>query len=76
VKPESKCFLVLATMVGAWQESGENPAIFCYLMMWGASAVLRERAAILTPAFARLAACWKPSVTFFTRSIAQTNSRN
>jgi hypothetical protein len=30
---------LLATFVGAWQESGENPMIFCYLNIWCAAAI-------------------------------------
>lgn len=68
---------ILTTSIAAWQESGENPAIFCYLMMWGAAAVLRERMRTLIPAIARLqAACSKPSGTFFIRSTVPTGSDN
>lgn len=76
MKAPSNWLFLLSTAVGAWQESGENPAIFCYLMMWGATAVVRERVQTLTPAFVRLAACSKPSFTFSMRSTAPTNLPN
>jgi len=72
--PGSRWFLLFATMVSAWQESGENPIVFCYLMVGGAGAAFREQEGALKPAFVRLAACWKPSATFFMRSKARTNS--
>lgn len=76
MKEQSKWFFVLASMVGAWEESGENPAIFCYLIIWAAVAIFRERARTLRPAFVRLAACSRPSATFFTRFIPPTASEN
>jgi len=44
MRDQSKWLFLLATMVRAWQESGENPAVFCYLMIWGATSILCERA--------------------------------
>jgi len=26
-----------------WQESGENPVVFCYLIVWGFGVTLRPR---------------------------------
>ena len=70
-------YLIFVTMIAAWQESGENPAVFCYLMMWGTAAVVWDRLRALSPAFVRLeTACSKPSVIFFTRSTIPTNSPN
>jgi hypothetical protein len=65
------------TMVAAWQESGENPAVFCYLMLWGAFALLHDSSRPLIPAIVRLeTACSRPFATFFTRSTIPTNSHN
>lgn len=40
--PGSRWLLVCSNLSTAWEESGENPFVFCYLMMWGA-AVVRDR---------------------------------
>jgi hypothetical protein len=34
----------LGPVVAKWQESGENPALFCYLIAWGTYMSLRSRA--------------------------------
>ena len=34
----------IGTAVAAWQESGENPALFCYLMGWDAFSTVRAGA--------------------------------
>jgi len=47
--PGSRWFLLFATMVSAWQESGENPIVFCYLMVGGAGAAFREQEGALKP---------------------------
>ncbi len=36
--------LLLAPPLMAWYESGENPALFCYLIGWGTFMSLRSRA--------------------------------
>ena len=70
-------FPVVSNAVALWQESGENPAIFCYLIGWGAFAMLRSRKFALIPNSARHeTACWNPSSTFFTRSTILTGSKN
>jgi hypothetical protein len=60
-----------------WEESGENPAIFCYLIGWGTFAMFRSRTTALIPNSARHdSACSNPSSTFSTRSIVPTASEN
>jgi hypothetical protein len=39
---------IIAPSVARWQESGENPVIFCYLMSWGTYINLRSRTAAAT----------------------------
>ncbi len=34
---------IFAPAVAQWQESGENPALFCYLIGWGTYMSLRSR---------------------------------
>ncbi len=36
--------VLLASALVQWQESGENPALFCYLIGWGTYSNLRSRA--------------------------------
>jgi hypothetical protein len=55
--------------VTAWQESGENPFLFCYLMGSGTFSSLRSHQ--LTPIRVPVRnepLCWNPSVTCSTRS--------
>ena len=40
---------VIAPTVMTWQESGENPALFCYLIGWGTYMTLRSRATAPIP---------------------------
>ncbi len=44
---------VLAPAVALWQESGENPALFCYLIGWGTYLNLRSRAMAPIPVTVR-----------------------
>lgn len=58
----------IGTAVSAWQESGENPALFCYLMGWGAFS--NVRGGVLAPIAVRIrnnSECLTPSSTSFTR---------
>jgi hypothetical protein len=58
-----------ATAVAAWQESGENPFLFCYLMGSGTFSRLRSHQLIPIPVSARNEPlCWNPSATCSTRS--------
>ena len=63
--------------VALWQESGENPAVFCYLISWGMFVGLRSRQ--FAPIFLSARpepACWNPSVISCTRSIVPRDSDN
>jgi hypothetical protein len=57
----------IGTAVAAWQESGENPALFCYLMGWDAFSNVRTGA--LSPIAVPVrnnSECLTPSCTSFT----------
>jgi hypothetical protein len=43
----------IAPAVIAWQESGENPALFCYRIGWGTYINLRSRAFAPNPSIER-----------------------
>jgi hypothetical protein len=45
---------VVTPAVILWQESGENPALFCYLIGWGTYLNLRSRAIAPIPERVRL----------------------
>jgi hypothetical protein len=58
----------VSTAVSAWQESGENPALFCYRMGW--DAFLNIRAGAMVPIAVPIRKnleCLTPSSTSFTR---------
>ena len=58
----------VSTAVAAWQESGENPFLFCYLMGWDAFST--ARAGALVPVAVQIrnnSECLTPSSTSFTR---------
>jgi hypothetical protein len=66
--------LVVAA-VALWQESGENPAVFCYLIGWGTLATFRSRTLAPIPISVRHeSACWNPPVTSFTHSTTPKGS--
>ncbi len=44
---------VVAPTVVMWQESGENPALFCYLIGWGTYMNLRSRTTAPIPVTVR-----------------------
>ena len=70
-------FVLASATATVWQESGENPAIFCYLISWDAYAELRSRLLAIIPDTARHeSACWNQSFTSSARSTALTDSRN
>ncbi len=70
-------YLALLYAFVLWQESGENPAIFCYLICWGLFATLRSRDFAPTLNSVRLeTACSNPSFTFSTLFTIQTGSEN
>ena len=59
--------------VATWQESGENPVIFCYLIVWGL--FLSWRSPKLATLTERLgAAYWTRFSTFSTRFITPKGS--
>lgn len=71
------CLHLVTQTVALWQESGENPAVFCYLIGWGMFVGLRSRQ--LAPIFHTArpeAACWTPSVNSCTRSTVPKGSGN
>ena len=54
--------------VSAWQESGENPLLFCYLMGWDALSNVRAGGLVPIPVTVRNnSECLTPSFTSFTR---------
>jgi hypothetical protein len=58
---------LISTAVALWQESGENPALFCYLMGWDAFS--NVRAGALAPIAVRIrnnSECLTLSSTSFT----------
>ncbi len=53
---------MVSSAVALWQESGENPAVFCYLIGWSTFANFRSRARAPIPNSMRYeTACWNPS---------------
>lgn len=61
-------FAMVGNAVSLWQESGENIAIFCYLITWGTYSRFRSRALAPVPVNTRTEpACWTPSATCSTR---------
>jgi len=71
------CYFVMSFRVVSRQESGENLAIFCYLILWGAFAMLwcRLAAPILNSARADRA-CSNQSFTFSALSIVPKGLEN
>ena len=60
---------IVSTAVSAWQESGENPALFCYLMGSGTFSGMRSHQLIPIPVPVRNESlCWNPYATCSTRS--------
>jgi hypothetical protein len=58
----------ISNAVAFWQESGENPALFCYLMGSGTFSGLRSHQLIpIRVPVRNESLCWKPSVTCSTR---------
>jgi hypothetical protein len=61
-------FNIVSTAVALWQESGENPALFCYLMGSGTVSSLLSHQLIPIPVPVRNESlCWNPSATCSTR---------
>jgi hypothetical protein len=58
----------ISNAVSAWQECGENPALFCYLMGWDAFSHVRLGALVPIPVTMRNnSECLTLSPTSFTR---------
>jgi hypothetical protein len=69
--------LFLTTVFIAWEDSTENPAVFCYRMSWGIYLNLRSRALSPIPISARhRTACWNTFATSFTPSTTQKGSNS
>ena len=69
--------LLLITVFVTWEDSAENPAVFCYRMSWGIYLNLRSRALSPIPISARhRAACWNTFATSFTPSTILKGSNN
>ncbi len=61
---------LFAPAVARWQESGENPALFCYLIGWGTFMSLRSRAFAPIPVSVRhKTPCSNSSSIYSTRSM-------
>jgi hypothetical protein len=61
--------LLLTTVFVAWEDSAENPVVFCYRISWGLYLNLRFRALAVTPISTRNEdACWNRSGTCSTLS--------
>jgi hypothetical protein len=68
---------LLSSVTTLWEESGENLPVFCYLIAWGALAILRSRMPVSIPCSARLNTdCSNPSSTFSALCITQKDSDN
>jgi hypothetical protein len=64
---------LVTNAIALWQESGENPAVFCYLIGWGTFATYRSRTlASITISVRHETACWNPSDTSSTHSTMPT----
>lgn len=63
--------------VTAWQESGENPLLFCYLMGWDALSRVRAGALVPIPVSVRNnSECLTPSSSSFTRFLTLKGFRS
>jgi len=71
------CVHLFSQTVTLWKESGENPAVFCYLIGWGMFVGFRSRQ--FAPIFLSArpeTACWNSSATWYTRSTVRRGSDN
>jgi len=67
----------VCTAITHWQESGENPLVFCYLIIWGFVVSMRTPRTKTAPSTERLKpACWIPSSTFSVHSTTQRDFAN
>jgi hypothetical protein len=74
--PRSHWYPALSHLIVTWEESGENPALFCYFMVWGALAMLRVH--VVAPILSKRleTACSNPSSTFSAHSITPKGSES
>jgi hypothetical protein len=70
------CVHLVSSAVACWQESAENPAVFCYLMGWGTFEALRSRERVPVNSARLETSCSNPSFTFSARSTTPTASEN
>ena len=62
------CLNFMSGAVTSWQESGENPFLFCYLMGWDAFSHVRAGTLVPIPVPVRNnSECLTPSSSSFTR---------
>jgi hypothetical protein len=70
-------YSILAHVAVHWEESGQNLAIFCYLIGWGALALLWSQKLALIPIPVRQRTdSWNQSFTFSDNCIARKDSGN
>jgi hypothetical protein len=73
----SRLYPAISHITVVWEESGENLALFCYLMSWGVFAMLRSRKPALISRLARLeTVCSNRSSTSSVRSTTPMASEN
>ena len=77
MKKREQLLVMVNTTAVVWHESGENPAIFCYLISWDAITKLRSHMIDLIPDTTRPdSACWNRSFTSSVLSTLPTDSKN
>lgn len=73
----SRWYAILAHMTVLWEESGQNLAIFCYLIGWGIFALLWSQKPALIPTLVRQKTdSWNRSFTFSANCTARKDSGN
>jgi hypothetical protein len=66
----AECYRLFSFFIVRWQESGENLALFCYLILWGACSSLCSRTLVPILNSERAeSACSNRFFTFFAPSI-------
>jgi hypothetical protein len=77
MKRHEHLYVLASNAAVVWHESGENPAVFCYLITWDVYATLRSQLLDLIPNAARHeTSCWNPSFTSSAPSTAPTVFEN
>ena len=70
-------YRMLSYLIIRWQESGENLAVFCYLILWDAFAVVWPASLAPNPKFVRLDnACSNRFFTFSAPSLIPKGFEN